>query len=167
MAAKNESARKQAIVEALAEAANNPDVERIQLPWRGSQIKATVVRLPLDAVVLNPRSHRIRSQLESSRDAAAVKSAPFEDSAQRLITEILRGTEKFDDLKANLKDVGQNEPGVVSVNGLLVNANTRCVALRDINARDIRVAVLPEDATDADIDRLELNLQMVRDFRRD
>ncbi|MGY4257626.1 hypothetical protein ACVI1L_004694 [Bradyrhizobium sp. USDA 4516] len=167
MPALDESARRQTISAALAGAASNPDAERIQLPWRGSQIMATVVRVPLDAVVLNPRSHRIRSQLESNTEAALVSSVPFEPRAQSIITEILRTTDKFDDLKANLRDVGQTDPGVVSVAGLLVNANTRCVALRDINARDIRVAVLPDDATDEDIDRLELNLQMVRDFRRD
>lgn len=167
MVSNNESVRTQAIASALASAEQNPDAERIQLPWRGSNVKATVVNIPVDGVVLNPRSHRIRAQLESSLDADLVKSAPFEPRAQEVITEILRLTDKFDDLKANLRDVGQTDPGVVTHAGLLVNANTRCVALRDINAGHIRVAVLPSDASDEDIDRLELNLQMVRDFRRE
>jgi hypothetical protein len=167
MASSDESLRTQAIASALASAEQNPDAERIQLPWRGSNVKATVVKIPVDAVVLNPRSHRIRAQLESSPQADLVKSAPFDPRAQEVITWILRITDKFDDLKTNLRDVGQTDPGVVTHTGLLVNANTRCVALRDINAGHIRVAVLPSDASDEDVDRLELNLQMVRDFRRE
>ena len=42
------------------------------------------------------------------------------------------------------------------------------MALRELGSnRYIRVAVLPEDATGEEIDRLELRLQMKRDFRRD
>lgn len=165
--AATEASRAQIIATALEAAKQKPDAERIRLPWQSSGYTATVIEIPISAVVLNPRSHRIRSQLESAARREVVTRDPFDDEAQKIIAEILRNTEQFDDLKSNLKDVGQLEPGVVSHTGLLVNANTRCVALDELGVRHIRVAVLPLDASEEEIDRLELRLQMKLDFRRD
>ena len=165
-----EDQRARIIREALEAAEKRSDTERVKLAWRDSDVMATVVELPLSAVLLNPRSHRIRAQLESSSKVGLVTSEPFSPLAQDAIADLLRDTEKFDELRENLKDHGQTDPGVTTRKGLLVNANTRCVALRDLEdpkKRHIRVAVLPEDASDEDVDQLELRLQMKRDFRRD
>jgi hypothetical protein len=167
MAVLDEAGRKAGIERALAAANARPDAERIRVAWKSSDVAATVVELPVSDVVLNPNSHRIRAQLESSADRELVLHDPFSPLAQTAIEGLLRDAAEFDGLKASLKDVGQAEPGVVTATGLLVNANTRCVALRDIQARYIRVAVLPSDATQEEIDRLELRLQMKRDFRSD
>jgi hypothetical protein len=167
MAMPSEEARAHSVRTALAAADKRPDAERVRIAWKGADLMATVVEIPLSSVVLNPRSHRIRSQLESSRKAEFVRLDPFGDEAQEVISELLRESGRFEELRDNLKDQGQLDPGVVTHTGLLVNANTRCVALRDLSKRHIRVAVLPEDATEEEIDRLELRLQMKRDFRRD
>jgi hypothetical protein len=166
MATTTAEARADVIAAALKAANAEPDAERIRLAWKDGEYSATVIKIPVSAVVLNPRSHRIRSQLESAAQKDVVARDPFGEDAQNVIAEILRKTERFEDLKSNLKDVGQIDPGVVSHNGLLVNANTRCVALKDLGERYIRVAVLPQDASQEEIDRLELRLQMKRDFRR-
>ena len=137
-----------------------------QLPWREGNERFPVVELPLDAVLLNPRSHRIRAQLESAPGAEIVERDPWSEQAQTLIAGILRGLgENFDDLKTNLEEEGQQEEGVITRFGLLVNANRRAVALRDLGRRYLQVAVLPSDASDEEIDGLELRLQMQKDFR--
>lgn len=159
--------RSKVVSKALTAADYKPDAERIRIPWRTTDHFATVVELPVDKVVLNPRSHRIRAQLESSSARELIESDPFSDAAQDAIAAILRDADEFDDLRKNLSDVGQIDPGVVTCDGLLVNANTRCVALRDNKARYVRAAVLPPDASQEEIDRLELRLQMKRDFRSD
>ncbi|MGH6617128.1 hypothetical protein [Sphingomonas sp.] len=155
------------IAKALAEADGKSNAERVRIGWRTREIFATVVELPVEKVVLNPRSHRIRAQLESSPAKDLIEVDPFTEEAQAAIAELLRGANEFHDLRANLADVGQIEPGVVTATGLLVNANTRCVALRDNGARYVRAAVLPADASHEEIDRLELRLQMKRDFHSD
>lgn len=167
MVVASEVERTAAIASAAAAANSTPGAERIRLAWRTADITAIVVEIPVDKVVLNPKSHRIRAQLESSPARDSVTRDPFAPEAQAAIAELLRQADEFEDLKVNLRDVGQIEPGVVTANGLLVNANTRCVALRDIGARYIRVAVLPPDAAQEEIDRLELRLQMKRDFHSD
>jgi hypothetical protein len=167
MSTTSEQARAQAIRAGLAAAEKKQDAERVRLSWKTGEIMATVVEVPLSAVVLNPRSHRIRAQLESRTDRGVVERDPFGSEAQEIISGLLRETELYDELRNNLKDVGQTNPGVITHIGLLVNANTRCVALRDLGERYVRVAVLPEDAPEEEIDRLELRLQMQRDFHRD
>jgi len=153
---------------AAIEAAVVAAPETRSMPWRGSSQFMPVVDLPLELVLLNHRSHRIRAQLESDSRADVVIRDPWSAEAQAIIADILRDlSENFDDLKRNLREDGQLDAGILSRFGLLVNANRRAVALRDNGATHVRVIVLPEDATDSEIDSLELQLQMQLDFRED
>jgi hypothetical protein len=80
-----------------------------------------VVSVELDIALLNHRSHRIRAQLESNKNAReAINSDPFSDEAQDAIASILRETGGFDDLKTNLGEEGQQQPGVVTRAGGLL-----------------------------------------------
>lgn len=154
-----------ACVEAAVEA-HDADHERRNLPWGGTTQLLPVVDLPLEAVLLNPRSHRIQAQLESHPHRELVTGDPWSADAQEVIATILRQLgDNFDDLKRNLEEDGQQDPGVVSRFGLLVNANRRAVALRDLGKTTVRAIVLPPDATDEELDDLELRLQMQRDFK--
>lgn len=144
------------------------EYERVTLPWKDEAGKTyPVIRLALDAVVLNPNSHRIKAQLASDPHKPAVDADPHSEASQDIISVLLRNTEGFEDLKANLGEVGQNDAGVVTRKGVLVNANTRAVALRDLHKEYIKVAVLPEAADASDLAKLELALQMRRDFKQD
>ena len=77
-------------------------------------------------------------------------------------------TEKFQSLKQELLDLGQQEPGLITRDGLLVNGNTRCAALMElqkegkISGATIDVAVLPSSVTSHEITDIEIRLQMVR-----
>jgi hypothetical protein len=164
----NEAARREAISKALEAAEAKPDAERIRIPWKGGTETFPVVVVPLDAVVLNPQSHRIKAQLESDERRGSVASDPHGEEAQQALTDLLTATEGFEDLKENLKEKGQLDVGVVTRAGVLVNANTRAVALRAIDPHGfISVAVLPPDASARDLARLELQLQIKRDFKQD
>lgn len=168
MAVMAEPARAAKIKAELDALTGEAEVERVALPWKDEAGKTyQVILLALDAVVLNPNSHRIKAQLASDPRKATIDADPYSDASQKVIAELLRDTEKFEDLKANLGEVGQSDPGVVTRRGVLVNANTRAVALRDLGKEYIRVAVLPEAADPADLAKLELALQMRRDFKQD
>ena len=56
---------------------------------------------------------------------------------------------------------------MVTRDGLLVNANTRLAALQELGIDYVRAALLPSDADEHAIDRLELELQVQRDFKQD
>lgn len=161
----SEEARRQQID--AAEAAWKPGDRNHPIPWRGKQDVVPVVRVSLDAIVLNPRSHRIRAQIESHPLKELIETDPFTDEAQDAVAELLRETEDFEDLKVNLKEEGQREPGVVTHAGVLVNANCRTVALRDLGEKFIELALLPKNANEQDIDIIESQLQVARDYRRE
>ena len=156
-------------MEKAREAAQDPSAhtESVNLPYKdGREGPFLVVSAAVNAVVFNPRSHRIQSQLESHPLRQLVRDEPFSDEAQTVIHEILSETEGFDALKENLKEYGQKDFGVVTRDGLLVNANTRLAALRELGVDYIRAALLPSDADEQAIDRLELELQVQRDFKQ-
>ena len=170
MAMMTDAARRKQIEEALD--ALPQETERIPLPWRNGTSIFPVIQLRLDSVLLNPRSHRIRSQLESHPKKAVVEQAPYSEESQEVVAQLLRETDGYDALKANLSQEKQREAGIITRAGVLINANTRAVALRDIEKEEnckgyIRVAVLPKDATESELDELELRLQMKKDYKQE
>lgn len=168
MAVMAETARAERIARELEALKGQENYERISLPWKDERGQVfPVINLPLDCVVLNHNSHRIRAQLESDPRRDGVRDRPFTDESQAVLAELLRQIDGFEDLKANLAEVGQSDAGVVTRRGVLVNANTRAVALRDLGKDYIKLAVLPENADPADLAKLELALQMKRDFKQE
>jgi hypothetical protein len=161
----SEEARREQI--AAAERAWEPGHRNTTVPWRGKQEVVPVIRVSVDAVVLNPRSHRIKAQVQSHPDRELIGRDPYCTAAQDAIADLLRATDDFDALKVNLREEGQLQPGVVTHGGLLVNANCRTVALRELGEQYVDVALLPNDAGEQDIDLLELDLQVARDYKRD
>jgi hypothetical protein len=161
-----EQARRDFIEAAIGALPQDAETHRIQ--WRGSTTRLPIIRLPLELALLNPDSHRIKSQLESDDQASsAIEVDPHSFGSQEAISNLLRATGGFEALKLDLKDKGQIDPGISTRMALLVSANTRAVALRDLGVDYIEVAVLPPDATIGEIYALELSLQVAQDFKQD
>ena len=165
-----EQARENRIAEAVAAAQADPERRRTeQLRWKdGDTLLLTIVRVPLDATVLNPGSHRIKAHIEAMGDhAAPVKSDPYGPTAQGLIAKILRSTPGYGQIRGALERDGQLNAGVLTHKGVLVNANTRRCAFEDLGIGYIDVVVLPQDASEKEITDLELELQMERDVKQE
>jgi hypothetical protein len=160
-----EEARREMIQRAL-EAHDTGDAVH-DVYWRGEMVTRPVVQLPIDALLLNPNSHRIRSQLESHEQRLVVARDPYSAEAQNIIADILRGSEFYDELVQSLAQEGQRDYGVVTGDGVLVNANTRAVALRQLHKTHIKVIVLPGGEDDLDIERLEARLQLQNELKSD
>ncbi|NUT25686.1 MAG: hypothetical protein HOV84_07140 [Streptomyces sp.] len=150
--------------------------ETVSVDWNEQQAHVEVIDLPLSGLYFNPSTHRIRAQRshDAVRDEALEKdpwSAESQDYLKFLIqaspTDPNLRDPDFDKLKESLEQFGQNDPGLVTHHGVLVNGNTRAVALRELGAQSMRVGVLPESFTWADINAVELSLQLRKDHRRD
>lgn len=160
----------------VEEVRNSPTQETIRVPWRGSYIQLPVVSVPVSQLYLNPNTHRIRAQRSSdaARDAA-LEQHPWGDDGQLYLSHLLRAkpTEpnetdpEYNELVDELRRHGQQVPGIVTRAGVLVDANTRCVALRELGEQYIRVGALPETANWDDINTIELQIQLRKDKRRD
>jgi len=166
-----------AIVSArLDEVRKTPSHEMIRVAWRGEQVDLDVITMPLSQVYLNPSTHRIRAQrsLDEVRDEH-LEANPWSDEGQLYLSDLLKAKPDalgardpdYEELMEQLKEDGQLQAGVMTHNGVLVDANTRAVALRELGRQDIRVGILPEDADWSDINRLELRIQLRKDKRRD
>lgn len=160
----SEQARKERIKRAVESLPDDHETMRVQ--FQDQLRRIPVIRLELASTVLNPESHRIKAQLESHPEAqAAIVRDPESPESQGFIRELLRATKGFDNLKDNLASEGQRDPGIITLEGRLVNANTRAVALSDLGEQYIEVGVLPQ-ATIGEVYDLELDLQVAEDFRQ-
>ncbi|MFJ2303493.1 hypothetical protein [Streptomyces sp. NPDC087787] len=150
--------------------------ETVTVDWNEQQAHVEVIDLPLSGLYLNPGTHRIRAQ--RSHNAAsdeALERDPWISDSQDYLTFLLKASPtdpnlrdpEFEKLKESLEQFGQNDPGLVTHQGVLVNGNTRAVALRELRGQTMRVGVLPESFTWADINAVELSLQLRMDHRRD
>jgi hypothetical protein len=150
--------------------------ETVTVDWNGQQIHVDVIDMPLNDLYLNPGTHRIRAQRSHKPDQDRnLDKDPFGDPGQEYLRSLLQAKPSdpnqrdpdFDKLKEDLAKFGQNEPGLVTHHGVLVNGNTRAVALRELSKPSMRVGVLPSSFTQADIDAVELALQLRQDQRRE
>jgi hypothetical protein len=150
--------------------------ETLTIEWRGQPLHTEVIDMPIEATYYNPGTHRIRVQRchDPGRDGALQENAWSEESQeylhyllQALPSDPSQRDPKFDELKDSLRDFKQNDPGLISRDGILVNGNTRRAALKELGSPHIRVGVLPESCTWADINMVELSLQLRKDHRRD
>ncbi|MGW5225231.1 transcriptional regulator [Nocardia niigatensis] len=151
--------------------------ETLTVEWRGAPLHIQVIDMPLSSLVYNPDTHRVRAQrsFDLGRDEALAKdpwSPESQDYLRYLLT--IRPSDPdhrdpdFDKLKESLKEHKQNEPGLITHEGVLVNGNTRCAALRELKTTtNMRVGVLPASCTWEDINDVELSLQLRQDKRRD
>ncbi|NUV99797.1 transcriptional regulator [Streptomyces sp. CAI 127] len=150
--------------------------ETLRIEWRGKPIQVEVIDMPVNSLYYNPGTHRIRAQ--RSHDPVldrGLDEDAFSDDSQDYLHHLLRALPSdpskrdpdFDALLESLRDFKQNEPGLITRDGILVNGNTRRAALKDLAEPDIRVGVLPSSCTWDDINRVELALQLRKDHRRD
>lgn len=176
MAQITEEHREQRIKELLQELEKYPpeqhEIERI--PWTGGEYKyCKVISIGADDVLLNPNSHRLQSQLQDDSAWVELSKAPYSEAAQKVIAEHVRkarSADKFSDLVESLRVEGQQQPGVMTHKGVLINANTRAVAIREFDdpqKRYLRVAVLPATALPGELAVLELQLQMQKELKED
>lgn len=160
----------------LVEVRKSNTRETIRVPWRGDHIDLDVISMPVAQLYLNPNTHRIRAQrsIDAARDEV-LGANPWSEDGQMFLRDLLRAKPSdpnqidpdFLELKEELKRDHQLVPGVITPTGVIVDANTRCVALRELSVADIRVGVLPGDTDWNDVNAIELRIQLRKDKKRD
>ncbi|MEU6231458.1 ParB/RepB/Spo0J family partition protein [Kitasatospora sp. NPDC047058] len=150
--------------------------ESLKIEWRSQPLHIEVIDMPTDSLYYNPGTHRIRAQRSHDpRLDAALDADPWSAESQEYLHYLLQAKPSktdetdpdFSELKKSIKEFGQNDPGLITREGILVNGNTRRAAMKELGEQTIRVGVLPGDCTWADISAVELSLQLRKDHRRD
>lgn len=151
-----------------------------QLPlpaWPRQAKDLNHVELEVDWVRFSTLNHRTRAEqraeIARTGNAALFAEDPLGPAAQNAQYKILRGQDGFNDLKDDLSSRDQQDPAVITADGVLVNGNRRAAALRSLYLDDdqqgahyVRCLVLPADATPAELVDLETELQIARDFKQ-
>ena len=152
---------------------------RMLLPaWPRPEKELPQVHLEVAWVRFSTLNHRTRS--EQMRIALQEKrpdlftADPTGEEAQGWQYRILADQEGFEDLKEDLKRRGQQQPAVVTAEGVLINGNRRAAALRSLFTDDdhqpsryVSCLVLPADANMREIVDLETELQIAREFKEE
>lgn len=154
-------------------------LNRVHVPaWPRQAKELDLVQLEVGWVRFSTLNHRTKA--EQLREIAKTGRAdlftadPLGPKAQDAQYTILRGQERFLELKQDLQERGQQEPAIITAEGVLINGNRRTAALRSLfadddvpGARYVNCLVLPADATSAELVDLETELQVARDFKQE
>ena len=146
--------------------------------WMRPDKELPVIALPIEWVRFSILNHRTRAEqlreIEASGNPDLFSGDPLGAAAQQAQLKILAGQESFDLLKQDLRERGQQEPAIVTAEGVLINGNRRAVGLRELwlndheeKGRYIRTFVLPADTAADELIDLETELQVAKDFRKD
>lgn len=144
------------------------------ITWEGLPTTLPVVRLPVDAVRLNPHSLRLRPRMESLPERQQVLADPFSRTSQLMLADLLQRKagsvgdidHDYKHLRKQLQAYQQQVPACVTRDGVLINGNTRLVALRELGVGYILACVLPEGASPRAVVDLELSQDVVQWFKR-
>lgn len=134
--------------------------ERHSVDFRGKREPLEVVRVNIDVPLLNHDNSRLGALLDTHPDREEILADPSSSKSQESLSWLLRSTEKYGPLRDQLKDLKQVEPGVITRGGMLVDGNTRLVALRELGETTIKVAVLPVSANANDFFDVEMSIQL-------
>lgn len=144
--------------------------------WPRQEKDLPLVEVEVDWVRFSTMNHRTRAEqmsvIHRTGRPDLFTADPLGEEAQHAQYEILCGQDNFSELKADLKERGQQVEAILTADGVLINGNRRSAALRSLyrdddhlNARYVRCLVLPEDATMDELVDLEAELQVARDFK--
>ncbi|WP_329464983.1 transcriptional regulator [Streptomyces sp. NBC_01431] len=150
--------------------------ETLTVEWRGVPLHVEVINMPVASLYYNPGTHRVRAQrsYDPVRDRQ-LDGDPWSTGSQAYLHHLLKALPAdpskedpdYQVLRESLQEFKQTDPGLITRDGVLVNGNTRRAALAELGVAHIRVGVLPDSCTWADVDAVELSLQLRRDHRRE
>ncbi|MBF6183328.1 ParB N-terminal domain-containing protein [Nocardia otitidiscaviarum] len=146
--------------------------------WPRDENDLPLVQLPVDWPMFSTLNHRTRAEQLAEISAAGRPDLftrdPLGPEAQAAQYRILHSQAGFDQLKEDLQERGQQEPAIITADGVLINGNRRTAALRSLYLEDgvldaqyVRCLVLPKDATPEELVDLETELQVAKDFKQD
>jgi hypothetical protein len=136
--------------------------------YKGKARELKVYSLPLDYLIFNQFNDRIAVEMRTREAMLGIASEEYTPELEDLICDILwRDRESLNrQTLKNLGDVGQQEPGVVTLDGVIIDGNRRAMLLKKhLKLPEIEMAVLEEELNNNStwIRRLETQIQFGTD----
>ena len=160
--------------EKLTQLRNNPasEISRSKLYYKGVSTFHSVHQIDMDFLIYNRHNGRLESEMLTWQKVHAVGDDEYNSELHELIADFLwkdntsRNKRTLEDLKIK----GQQRPGIVTRDGVIIDGNRRAMLLRrlesEMNAKKYFEAIILPDAYDEnekEIVRLETQYQMGED----
>lgn len=152
----------------------------LKLPYQGETKSFNVYKIPLEFLVFNKENGRIASLVKSYIREHQIIDVETEEGDALIAKFLYTAHEERNKItRENIINNGQLQYGIITADGVIVDGNRRVSLLRSISSdktqsqlvRDrckyFLAAILPEDANDTDILRLETQFQMGTDDKVD
>lgn len=142
--------------------------------WGGKPHELETYSIPMHLLIHNIRNGRFRSELLEREEQLGRKLNPAneEDAADLRKLLLEQNANETEALRADLIENGQEEPGIITFDGAVINANRRMAILwtlheetRKAKYKNLEVLILPPGVDEADLWRIEAGLQFGKDFR--
>lgn len=151
-----------------------------KLKYQGEIREFNVYKIPLEFLAYNVENGRISSLVKSYKREHGNLDMSKDDDAKKIAQFLFESSE--DRNKKTMRDLAQNgqmEPGIITMDGVIVDGNRRASLLKritestefDQTTKDkcsyFLARILPEDADEKEILRLETSYQMGSDSKVD
>ncbi|WP_321316454.1 hypothetical protein [Labilibaculum sp.] len=151
-----------------------------KLIYQGEIREFDVYKIPIDFLAYNVENGRISSLVKSYKREHGGLNVDNENDSNKIAQFLYNSNEQRN--KKTIEDLaknGQLEPGIITMDGIIVDGNRRASLLREIsknpkydqNTKDkcsyFLARILPEDADEREILRLETSFQMGADSKVD
>lgn len=148
--------------------------ESMKIFYGGDVHSHPVFKIPINHLIYNIRNGRFRAELlereeELKRKLDATKAADAKIIQQLLLKQDENETQL---LKDDLIKHKQIDPGIITADGAVINANRRMAILSELKEKTgeeiygyLKVGILPQSIKTSDLWRIEAGLQFGKDFR--
>ncbi len=159
------------VIDSNKKQASPPDVAVIDYQNElQDKIPRPVELIPTRLLKFRKDNGRIKADVESHERTLNVILDESSEETQKLLRSFLikNDPEKNDELKKALVHKGQKDPAIITCDGFLINGNRRKMALEELfkernhdpKYEMMRVVILPEGATELNIQKIENRLQL-------
>jgi hypothetical protein len=133
-----------------------------------------VYRIPTSFLRYNIRNGRFASELRHKEAELKRKLDSSNVADAKIIQKLLleQSESETDSLMKDIEKHGQIEPGIITYDGYVINANRRFAIINALHDRDgdskweyLTVGVLPDQVNEKDLWKIEAGLQFAKDFR--
>ncbi len=150
------------------------DKSRMTISYKGVLHRHPVYKIPTKYLIHNIMNGRFRSELLEKQSELNKKLDASDEKDKPIFRQLLLEQKRSETevLKADLIKNGQLDPGIITHDGAVINANRRMAILHELfeETKDSKyeyllVARLPSDVGEKDLWKIEAGLQFGRDYR--
>src|SRR6266536_653426 len=148
--------------------------EFMKIFYEGDVHTHEVYKIPIKYLIYNIRNGRFRAELLEKEDELKRKLDATNKEDAQVIQQLLLDQDENETelLKQDLIKHGQIDPGIITSDGAVINANRRMAILsylfketREEKYSYLKVGILPQRISTSDLWRIEAGLQFGKDFR--